>query len=212
MSQKQVTNYLIRIGAFSTKILINGESVYSYGNTSDIFNIASIRKPLLGALFGCLFDKKKLDLSTPLSSLYIDDINPPLLSKEKQATIEDLLTMSSGIYHQANYETSSMQRDKPVKGSHIHGTYWFYNNWDPNAMGTIYRKITGNDIFLDFKTLIADPIGMPHFNVDNCEYKSTEGRSIHEAYIFRMSVDDLAKFGNLYLQNGIWNNKQILSS
>ena len=36
-----------------------------------------------------------------------------------------------------------MTASKPERGSHAPGTFWHYNNWDFNALGTIYRRQTG---------------------------------------------------------------------
>ena len=49
------------------------------------------------------------------------------------------------------------------------------------------------------------------------DYETTDGEyvdgdaSIHPAYPFRMTARDMARFGLLYLQNGKWCDKQIIS-
>jgi hypothetical protein len=52
-----------------------------------------------------------------------------------------------GIDHPAVYETRGMMEEKPARGSHAPGTFWYDNNWDVNALGYIYQRATGTKIF-----------------------------------------------------------------
>ena len=102
-----------------------------------------------------------------------------------------------------------MAKARPPRGSHAPGTFWYYNNWDFNALGTIYEHATGAGIFEAFYRIIARPIGMQ-------DYRPTDGSyvrgaaSIHAAYPIRMSARDLARFALLYLNNGNWAGRQIV--
>ncbi len=199
-----------KLGAYSLIVNKNNANVIEFGDTSDRFNIASIRKCLLGALYGIRVAEGKINISSTLEQLKIDDNDPALTAEEKEATVEDLLKLRSGVYHSANYETASAKADKPQRGSHAHNTFWYYNNWDANVLGTIYKNLTKKDIFEDFRKLIAEPIGMEDFDISKCEYKLADENSIHPAYIFRMSVRDLLKFGLLYLNRGNYGGKDIV--
>lgn len=214
MNTKQVEIQIIDLakdlGAYSLVITKNGKNKIEYGDTKETFNIASIRKCLLSALYGIAVERGIVNLSTILEQLGIDDNPPSLTPEEKLASINDLLTLRSGVYHFANYETASTKDNRPARGSHSHGSYWYYNNWYANVLGTIYKKLVGHDIFQDFKILIADRIGMEDFQIEKCEYKNPDENSIHSAYIFRISPRDLSKFIQLYLSNGICNEQQIV--
>jgi CubicO group peptidase (beta-lactamase class C family) len=205
-----IIQYTTDLGGYSLLVNRNNKNIIEYGDIHDTFNIASIRKCLLSALYGIQVDKGKIDLSTTLKELSVDDNPPSLSQEEQQATVEDLLKLRSGIYHNANYETASSKENRPERGSHAHNTFWYYNNWDANVLGTIYRSLLRTDIFQDFKILIADKIRMNDFKIENCEYKSPDENSIHPAYIFRMSTEDLLKFVLLYLNKGNWNGSQII--
>ena len=80
-------------------------------------------------------------MSSTLAELGIDDNEPSLTDVEKRATVRDLLTARSGVYHPALYETPGMAAMRPLRGSHLPGTHWYYNNWDFNALGTIYLLV-----------------------------------------------------------------------
>jgi len=124
--------------------------------------------------------------------------------------VKQLLQSRSGIYHKAAAETQEMKDSRPLRGSHLPGTFFYYNNWDFNALGTIFERETGTKIFEEFKRRIADPIGMEDFSVSNCYYQYEDSLSMHPAYSFRMSARDMARFGVLYQKNGNWKGNQII--
>jgi CubicO group peptidase (beta-lactamase class C family) len=78
-----------------------------------------------------------------------------------------------------------------------------------NALGTIYRKATGEGIFESFERHIARPIGMEDFSASDGQYV-TEPQSLHQTYPFRLSARDAARFGLLFLNGGQWRGKQII--
>lgn len=190
-------------------IVQDGRVIARWGDTSHKVNVASVRKSLLSALYGIAVTEGRIDLSASLAELGIDDNPPRLTDEEKSATVRDLLTSRSGIYHPAAHETADIKRKRPKRGSHPPGSFWFYNNWDFNALGTIYRQQTGEDIFQSFERRIAAPIGMEDFSVKDGRY-ALEKLSEHPAYPFRLSARDAARFGQLFLNDGVWGNTQIV--
>jgi CubicO group peptidase (beta-lactamase class C family) len=132
-----------------------------------------------------------------------------LTKQEKQARIVDILRARSGVYHPVDFETPDQKELRPARGSHAPGTFWFYNNWDFNVLGTIFEKKTGKKIGEAFYERIAEPIGMQDFRPDDVFYLGGPD-SIHSASLFEISARDLARFGLLYLRHGHWKNKQIV--
>lgn len=85
------------------------------------------------------------------------------------------------------------------------------NNWDFNALGTIYERATRQSIFEAFNERIARPLQFQDFVVGrHTEYRREEV-SIHPAYLFSMTARDLARFGWLYANSGEWAGTRILS-
>jgi CubicO group peptidase (beta-lactamase class C family) len=179
------------------------------GDKGKRVNVHSVRKSLLSALYGIAISEGRISLSSTIAQLGIDDKPPSLTEAEKQAAVRDLLMARSGIYHPAVYETSDIRQNRPTRGSHAVGTFWFYNDWDFNALGTIYRQATKEDIFQSFAQRIARPIDMEDFSSRDGQYV-LEGSSIHPAYPFTMSARDLARFGLLFLNGGRWNASQVV--
>lgn len=103
-----------------------------------------------------------------------------------------------------------MAARRPVHGNHPPGPYWYYNNWDFNALGTIFEKSTNTTIFEAAKSRFADPLQMGDYRVMDGYYHPEREHSFHPAYPFRMSAREMARFGLLFLRNGSWNGRQIL--
>jgi len=187
----------------------DGQVVFEWGNTANNFSAHSIRKSLLSALYGVYVHEGAIDTSRTLAELGIDD-KTPLTEAEKRATVTDLLKARSGVYIPAAGETASMRAARPERGSHAPGTHWYYNNWDFNALATIFDQETGEkSIYEAFQARIADPIGMQDLQTERLRY-SYEPYSMHPYYGFRISARDLARFGQLFLQEGAREGAQIV--
>lgn len=190
-------------------VVAGGRVVDALGAVDRRFNVHSIRKSLLSALIGIHVDEGRIDLEATLESLGIDD-KLGLTAREKLATVFDLLCARSGVYHPSGYESPWMIAIKPARHSAGPGTTWCYNNWDFNALGTIFRKLTGADIHADFGARIAEPLGMQDFDpMRDGSYVALD-ESDHPAYPFRMSARDLARFGELFLRHGRHRGRAIV--
>jgi CubicO group peptidase (beta-lactamase class C family) len=207
--------YSEKIGSAAVMIVDDGIVVDAWGDTTQRYECHSVRKSLLSALIGIHVGEGHIDLSKTMEELGIDDTEPSLSTTEKQATIADLIKARSGIYHVALGEAASMKANRPERHSHAPGSFWYYNNWDFNALGTILEQETGTRIFEEFDRRIAKPLQMEDFKVSDCGYLTshdygTPKVSIHPYYLFRMSARDLARFGLLFLRGGRWQDRQII--
>jgi len=165
---EEVKNYAEQIDSAAVMALYDGKIFFSWGNINQKYLIHSIRKPFLCALYGIYAKRGLIDLDKSLDELGIDDIPPGLTLIEKQATVRDLLMSRSGVYHEAAAEAQVMIKTRPERGSHAPGTFFYYNNWDFNVLGTIFEQQTGKKIFEAFKEEIADAIGMQDFLLSDC--------------------------------------------
>lgn len=208
----EARNYAATIATAAVMIVHRGHLIEQWGDVTARYKCHSIRKSLLSALIGIHVHEGRIDLDLSLAELGIDD-REGLTERERAATIMDLLTARSGVYHPTHYETERMIRIKPARHSHGPGTWWCYNNWDFNALGTIFEQLTGRGIFEEFRDRIAVPLGMEDFRYDTArrdgEYVHSEA-SMHAAYPFRLSARDMARFGLLYLNGGRWNGMQVV--
>ncbi len=218
--------HLIKSDSSSLLLLHDGKVFFEWGDIHKKHLIHSMRKPLLSALFGLLYDEGKLPLNKTLEKLGIQDHPTKLNQTELQATLDMVLKSRSGVYLDATAESQWMKDTKPKRGTYNPGEYHYYNNWDFNVAGFIYEMLSGSKIYDDFNEFFAKPLGMKHYqnqySVLNEDYTGAipkndgfyqyeKSKSKFPAYTFRMSAHDLALFAQLYLNKGVWNGKRILS-
>ena len=209
---QEAHTFAIQSGAQAVIALYDGKVFFHRGNTHVNYAVGDIRKPFLSALYGIHTARGNINQNDTLEDLHIDDIPPGLSVSEKHARVEHLLMSRSGVYHKAADEDPAMIAARPTRGSHAPNTFFYYNNWDLNALGTIFEQETGEEIFDAFKKEIADRLEMVDFNINNCSYHYEWNKSLHPSYRFKMSVRDMAKFGVLYQKYGRWNGSRIIRS
>ena len=205
----KIHEYVEEMGSTSAMIVQHGVVVAAWGDVGRRSNLHSCRKSLLNSLIGIAVAEGKINLDDTLAKLGIDDKKPSLTEVEKQATVRELLEARSGVYHAAAFETNGMLEQKPPRGSHAPGAFWYYNNWDFNTLGYIYEQATDTKIFDAFYRGIAQPIGMQDFRARDGRYISIS-ESRFPAYVFDMSARDFARFALLYLHGGKWDNVQVV--
>jgi CubicO group peptidase (beta-lactamase class C family) len=201
--------YAAALGSQAWMLVENGKVVDSYGPIDRNNSLHSARKSFMSAMYGQAIADGVIDKSKTLRELAVDDTNPALSPEERQATIRDLLMARSGIYHIAQGESPGMAAARPKRLSHPRGTFWYYNNWDFNALGTIFNQLTKKSLF-DFLTeRIATPLGMEDFKRVEQRFID-QGLSIHKYYNFELSTRDMARFGHLFLAQGCWGGREIV--
>lgn len=201
--------YAESIGSAAVMVVDDGVVVAAWGDIERKYHCHSMRKSLMSALCGIYEAEGKIDLNATLGELGIDD-KTPLTEIEKTAQVRDLLAARSGVYLEAAGEAEMMKLMRPRRGSHAPGSFWYYNNWDFNALGTIFDRLSGEtDIYQAFQKRIAGRIRMQDYDPTELHY-SYEPYSVHPYYGFRLSARDAARFGLLFLRNGLWKGQQIV--
>jgi len=217
--------YLEQAGSSALLVMVEGKVVFEWGEVDRKLIIHSIRKALLNSLYGIKAAEGVIDLEATLDELGIDDI-PPLTESEKQARIVDLLKSRSGVYHPAAGVSPSMLTGMPEGGAHAPGEHFYYNNWDFNTLGHILEQKTSESLYTLFEKEIARPLGMTAYKGTYVEvdgeagdgqipdtdgfYQFEKSKSIYPAYHFRMTARDLARYGLLYMNRGVWKGQRII--
>jgi CubicO group peptidase (beta-lactamase class C family) len=193
-------------GSTALMVVEAGRPVLCWGDIARTSSVASVRKSLISLLYGIHVDRGAIRLSATLEELGIDD-HQGLTRPEKRATVVDLLRARSGVYHPSVYDT---EHGRPARGTHEPGSFWFYNNWDFNVLGTIFERQTGFGLFDALVRDLAIPLQMQDVAPGDGRYQhGTESR--HPVYKIRMSARDLARVGLLALRSGRWGARRIVS-
>lgn len=168
----------------------------------------SLSKSFTSTAVGLAAAEGKLSLEDPVLKFFKDEA-PAEPSENLQAMrVRDLLSMSGG--HDA--EPKFAFADGPsVKGFLAHpvvhkpGTWFRYNTPGSYMLSAIVTKATGQTALDYLKPRLFEPLG-----IVNPDWASTlEGHSLG-GYGLYIRTEDIAKFGQLYLQKGKWNDKQLL--
>jgi len=132
-----------------------------------------------------------------------------LLPIEKRATVEHLITARSGVYHPASNPGDNLA-DAPPRGSQEPGTYFLYSNWDFNAAGAVFERLTGKNIYDALESDLAEPLGFQDW--DRARHRKTgdTSLSVNLAYHMVLSTRDMARIGELMLREGEWNGQQVI--
>ena len=190
-------------------VTVRGRPIFEYGDLKHVSYIASCRKSVLAMMYGKYVENKTIDLNKTLEQIGLDDVGG-LLPRERAATIEDLISARSGIYHAAS-NPGDDTASAPPRGPQQPGTYFLYNNWDFNAAGAVFEKLTGKDIYDAFQDDIGRKIGLQDFDRSIHQKNGDSTRSQHMAYHFNFSTRDMARIGLLMLRSGDWNGAQVIS-
>lgn len=207
-SLQSLKPFLETLDTSAMMVISRGKVVFEYGDLKQVSYLASCRKSVLAMLYGNYVASGKIQLDRTLATLDIDDVGG-LLPVEKTATVEHLITARSGVYHPASNSGDALG-SAPPRGSQKPGSYQLYSNWDFNAAGTAFEKMTGRDLFDALESDIARPIGMQDFDRALHKKGGDLTRSIHPAYHMHFSTRDMARIGYLMQQHGKWKDRQVI--
>ena len=205
----ELTSYIKKNSATTGLVVLHqGKLVYQYGNIEKISYIASCRKSVLSMLYGKYVSDGTIDLNQNIGSLGIDEADG-LLPKEKEATIDHIITSRSGVFHLAS--NGGYDKDNFLeRGSVEPGEYFVYNNWDFNVAGHILELHTQRSIYEDLEEQFARPLGFQDWNIKNQRKTGKKSKSQYKAYHMYLSTRDMAKLGQLMLNEGEWEGQQLI--
>ncbi|MEM9836926.1 MAG: serine hydrolase [Bacteroidota bacterium] len=182
----------------------------------------STAKSIAATLIGMLVDQGKMDLDAPLGLEWLPQERTTENDPRAAITLRHVLNMSSGLYtvdsRRMEYATGSglsyWAGASSANGARNRGlirqpgTYWDYENYDTILGVLAMKKVLGDDkIYAEFpRKALFDRIGMRN------TFASTDrfGDFIFSSQVYT-NARDLARFGLLYAQNGVWNGERLLS-
>jgi CubicO group peptidase (beta-lactamase class C family) len=198
---------------------ITFEDYYQGTNEFDQRISWSMAKSFLSALFGIAVEEGHIKSIHDLVTDYVPELKG---SGYDGVTIKNVLQMSSGVAFNEDYQDFSsdinrMGRLLALGGSfdefaaslvneREQGTFLHYVSVDTHVIGMVLRKATGRTVVEYFKEKLWSKLG-----AEQDAYYITD--STGEPMVLgglNMLTRDFAKFGKLYLDNGRWNDEQIV--
>jgi CubicO group peptidase (beta-lactamase class C family) len=167
----------------------------------------SLSKSFNSTAVGLAIEEGKLRLDDPVLKFFPNDAPADPSENLKAMTVRDLLTMTCGH----DTEPKAVRGAPSVKQFLAHpvvykpGTHFQYNTMGSYTLSAIVTKVTGQTSLDFLKPRLFEPLGIDHPQWDS----SPEGYSLG-GYGLKLCTEDIAKFGQLYLQKGKWNGKQLI--
>jgi len=188
-----------------------------------IHNLASVTKAITSALVGIAIDNGFIkDVDEKVFAFFPEYSH--LNDEEKdRITLEHLLTMTSGLEWN-EMDVSVATRDtkndliqlffvpdpieyilaKPVVAEA--GTRWYYSGGDVNLLGEVIKKTTGLRVDDFAEEYLFTPLGITEH-----EWEYITPDIVYTSGDLKLRPRDMAKFGYLYLNDGVWNGERVVS-
>ena len=208
---------------------------YAKHDTNILHDTRSISKSVVAACIDIAIQQQKIKNIDDLIFNYLPAYTKYKTAQNKSITIKHLLTMSAGIRWDenvahgtsANNETQMERSINPVEYvlsqpmDTVPGKVWKYNSGGVQVLAEILRNVSGENVEVFAAKYLFTALGIKEYK---WTYSSNTAIWFHLNKLFskrrkfpaaasglRLTSRDLLKFGLLYLNNGKWNNKQILS-
>ena len=193
---------------------------HPYFQGRDVHSLQSVTKSVTSALIGIAIGRGEIDgTGVRLLSFFGDYDLSRVDRRLRDATLDDLLTMRSGIeWHETDRPMNSTNTtiqleasedwiqftlDQPMDADP--GTKWVYNSGGSHLMSGVIKEATG---------LYVDEYAEAHLfsllGIQDYHWKKTpKGLPDTEGGLY-LEAEQLAKFGYLYLNDGVWDGRRIL--
>ncbi|BFK63109.1 hypothetical protein I260019D6_24180 [Dorea longicatena] len=168
----------------------------------------SMCKSITGMAAGLLIDEGKLDLSENIYKIFHDKGSTWAKIFRPEVTVENLMTMTSGVtFNESGIVSGNDWLESYLNApvSEKPGTKFQYNSLNSYVLSAIITERTGMPMDEYLKQRLFDPLGITDYLWEKCPRGITKG-----GWGLFMHTEDMAKLGQLYLNKGKWNGKQII--
>lgn len=169
----------------------------------------SMCKSITGMAIGMLIEEEKLKLDENIYDIFPDHINAFSKIFRPVITVENLLTMTSGV----TFNESGIVSGNDWLGNFLNasvngkpGTEFQYNSLNTYVLSAIVTKRTGETLTEYLTPRLFGPLGITKYYWETCPKGITKG-----GWGLFLCAEDMAKLGQLYLQRGKWNGQQLVS-
>jgi CubicO group peptidase (beta-lactamase class C family) len=167
----------------------------------------SLSKSFTSTAVGLAVEEGKLSIEDRVVGFFPDDLPGEPSENLRKMQVKDLLTMSTGHADEPNVRQSQdwIKSFLAHPLPHPPGTFFRYNTPATFMQSAIVQKVTGKTVVDYLQSRLFDPLGIQPPRWDT----NPQGISLGGYGLF-LKTEDIAKFGQLYLQNGKWEGKQLI--
>jgi len=166
----------------------------------------SLSKSFTSTAVGLAVAEGKLSVDDPVLRFFPEYAPAEPSDKLKAMRVRDLLTMTCG--HEAEVKWTNapwVQTFLAHPVPHKPGTHFQYNTPGSYMLSAIVQKVTGQTVLDYLRPRLFEPLG-----IENPEWGASPQGVTFGGWGLKLRTEDIAKFGQLYLQRGKWNGKQLV--
>lgn len=203
---------LDKIDSMNSVMLLRHGQVVAEGwwtpyDASSRHSLYSLSKSFTSTAIGIAAAEGKLTVDDEVLKFFPEDAPGEPSSQLKSMRVSDLLRMSTG--HQTEpprtpdqpWTKSFLAHPVPFKP----GTHFLYNTSATYMLSAIVQKATGQTVLDYLGPRLFDPLG-----IDEPTWETSPQGISTGGYGLNVRTEDIAAFGQLYLQKGKWQGKQLL--
>ena len=171
----------------------------------------SLSKSFASTAIGLAVTEGRLSLDDAVLSFFAED-TPAVVSENLAAMrVRHLLSMSAGHHEDSMGRMWKRYRKNWVKGflslpvEHAPGTYWVYNSGATYMLSAIIQKVTGMKLLDYLQPRLFAPLG-----IQGAAWETSPQGINMGGWGLSIKTEDIARFGQFYLQKGVWNGRRIL--
>jgi len=176
-----------------------------------IHTLYSLSKSFTSTAVGMLYDDGKLTPADKVISFFPDKLPPKVSDNLAAMRVHDLLTMHTGHTEDTmgklraggdDWVKAFLALEVPAAP----GSVFLYNTGATYMLSAIVQKVSGQNLMDFLKPRLFDPLG-----IQGADWESDPLGINVGGYGLRIRTQDILNFGQLYLQEGEWNGKRLLS-
>ena len=198
----------------SVMLVKDGQVIYSHWQSQGIDSVPhvlhSVSKTFTATAVGLAISEGKMSLTDKIVSFFPDKLPKEQSENLKAITVRDLLTMSCGHDVEPSFRNAKPDQDwvevflaHPVV--HKPGTFYLYNSLGTYVLSAIVQQVTGEKVVDYLNTRLFEPL-----HIDKPKWEESPQGINTGGWGLWLKTEDLAKMGQLLLQKGEWNGRQLI--
>lgn len=171
----------------------------------------SLSKSFTSTAVGMAVAEKRLSVDDKVISFFPKEVPATVSANLAAMRVKDLLTMNTGHDKDSTPAMREGENNSWVKAflalpvEHQPGTFYVYNSGATYMLSAIVQKLTGQTVLEYLKPRLFSPLG-----IEGADWEVSPQGINTGGWGLRLKTEDIAKFGQLYLQKGMWNGKRLL--
>jgi CubicO group peptidase (beta-lactamase class C family) len=175
----------------------------------------SVSKTFTATAVGLAIERGKLKLTDKVISFFPDKLPAEVSDNLAAMTVWDLLTMTAGHDVDHTYEAMRKANEDPefdwVKDflaypvEHKPGEFYCYNSLATLMLSAIVQEVEKENVFSYLQDRLFEPL-----HISGINWSETAQGINHGGWGLELKTEDMAKMGQLFLNGGVWNGKQVV--